>query len=87
MNQSQQNIEQTKVIQKVVSLKVSILNHSVMSKKMRSNTVSSRRKTLEKGKCIHHSRQPVIPVGGMVRFMNSPRNFLICLKIFILQWS
>ena len=65
MNQSQHNIEQTKVIQKVPSLKVSILNHSVMSKKRRSNTVSSRGKTLEKGKCIHDFRQPVTPVGGL----------------------
>ena len=47
-NQSQQTNEQTKVIQEVVSLEVSKLNHAVMNKKRGDVMQFSLEKRLEK---------------------------------------
>ena len=58
-NQSQQAIEQTKFIQKVVSPDVSKPNHAVMNKKQDKKQFS-----LEK-KWIRHSCQPIISVDGL----------------------
>ena len=50
--------EQSKVIEEVVSLEVSKLNHSVMNKKIRrSNAVFCRKKTVKTRKWIHPSYQ------------------------------
>ena len=85
-------MEQTKVIQEIVSPEVSELNHFVINKKQGDQRQFSQEKRLEKRKRIHHSCQPIIPVDGLYcvkkygnRFIDSARNFFICLKMFIIQ--
>ena len=57
-------MEQTNVIQKVVSPEVSKLNHAVINKKQGDQLQFSPEKRLEKGKWIHDSCQLTIPVDG-----------------------
>ena len=88
-DQSQQTIEQTKVIQDVVSK----LNYALLNKKQGDQIQFFPEKRLEKRKWIHHSCQINIPVDGLCykkeqlyrRSINSTRNSFICLKMFIMQ--
>ena len=73
-----------------LSSEVSKVNHSVMNKKRRRlNTVFFRKKTVEKGKWIHHSCLTYHTVDGLrykKGFTNSTRNFFTCLKRSVMQW-
>ena len=63
-NYSQQTIEQTKVIQDVISPEVSKLNYALLKKKQESQIQFSPEERLEKRKWIDHSCQINIPVDG-----------------------
>ena len=74
-NYSLQTIEQTKVIQEVVSLEVSKLNHAVMNKK-RDKTQFFSKKCIEKTKKVDELYYKVVN-----RFINNR----FCLKMFIMK--
>ena len=74
-NYSLQTIEQTKVIQEVVSLEVSKLNHAVMNKK-RDKTQFFPKKCIEKTKKVDELYYKVVN-----RFINNR----FCLKMFIMK--
>ena len=83
---SQQTSEQTKVIEEVVSLRISMLNHAVINKTRRSYAVfcrkKNRKKKMDSSNPSYQSMDCVIKWGN--RFIISTSNFF--LKMFIAQW-
>ena len=73
-NQSQQTIEHTKVIQEVVSLEVSMLNHAVINKKRDQMQIFSKKNGKRKW-----------PMDYVIKWDNRFINNRFCLKMFIMQ--